>query len=65
MKIDTSLPLTGPANPREATRHAEEAGYDGLRAASARNYTPWDADPALVTGIAAEVRTGAPAGGQA
>ncbi|GAA2866938.1 LLM class F420-dependent oxidoreductase [Pseudonocardia halophobica] len=49
MKIDTSLPLAGPADPREAARHAEEAGYDGLWAAEVKH------DPFVALTLAATV----------
>ncbi|MEU7817513.1 TIGR03617 family F420-dependent LLM class oxidoreductase [Pseudonocardia sp. NPDC049154] len=49
MKIDTGLPLAGPADPREAARHAEEAGYDALWAAEVKH------DPFVALTLAATV----------
>ncbi|GAA4686745.1 LLM class F420-dependent oxidoreductase [Pseudonocardia yuanmonensis] len=49
MKIDTSLPLAGSADPREAARRAEEAGYDGLWAAEVTH------DPFVALTLAAAV----------
>lgn len=56
MKIDTSLPAAGPADPRADARRAEEAGYDGLWAAEVKH------DPFVALTLAATVTEGAELG---